>query len=241
MVLKVVREALAEGHSPVVSLWMTGETQTRRMLEGKDDTGTSLVNCSTLTSVFQGVLDLYEFDKQTPTSASSSTSVGNADGENAAISATADNSAGDSESEAVTMTKMDPKSTEKSTSTPAHTAGSSSVGAAAPDNTSFTEQSTVVDGVGFNAANGHRADDVDDMYLQSATPEKLQAGCPVVVGNDVNLMLGTVVGRSSDGLYQIDLISGERVDVYMRMLRCVNVTAEQAREAFKQAVRRFCF
>ena len=249
MALKVVREALAEGHSPVVSLWMTGELQTVRMFEGRRGRGKSTVQCSTLSNVFQSVLDLYLFNEETNfTSANASISVDNEDGEQLAMTAAADNSAtaaadnnaGASETDAASMATMSDKSTAESTSTLAGTPASPSAGVAAPDNTSVTEQSTEADPLAANATDDESADEADNTYLQKATPAKLQPGCPVVVGDDINLMLGTVVRRCPDGLYQIDLISGERVNLHMHMLRIVNVTAEQARAAFKQAVCRFC-
>ena len=66
MVLQVVRQALAEGYSPVVSLWMTGEKQSRRIFAGSEDRARSLADSSTLTSVCQGVLDYYSFEPQIP-------------------------------------------------------------------------------------------------------------------------------------------------------------------------------
>ena len=60
-------------------------------------------------------------------------------------------------------------------------------------------------GEGGEGAREHTGEGGD--YLQPATAARLRPGCPVVVGNDSTLMLGTVVGRAEDGRYQVETVA----------------------------------
>ena len=197
MVVKAVREELAQDNSPVVSLWMTGEAQSNRMFN--NDQAKSLSQCSTLASVCQRVIDWYSH-AGTPRNHGGAGVV-------------------------TTDTDVQNVDTNPNIGTP----GSLKDAAA---NSATTHSGG---GPGGGNGKGEQRGDVGK-YIQKATPEKLQPGCPVVVGNDRNLVMGTVARVAEDGRFQVDLITGETVKLQIHQLRCVNVTVEQAKEAFKQAV-----